>query len=252
MFKVETIKDGTVSSETHSIIQSMAFSDGYFEDFSHSVVKVGEIWKITVDGHIMINGVVIQFTNDTYETSDAFVNLVINMSTKQVYFRNRVNEYNDKGQINEQIGEAEISVFKKNGNTYDLILNEMKCMDEYMFTERFNEPLQKYTQDIANGTYIFRAIRINQVNLFWFQATRSSTISIDFEVMTSTTFKYKPVVTTYVPLLPNNLLENVRVLELTGNTLTIRQNGTGTMEAITYRASGLFEIEEFKFDGWRL
>ena len=198
----------------------------------------------------MINGVVIQFTNDTYETSDAFINLVINMNTKQVYFRSRVNEYNNKGQINEQIGEAEVSVFKKNGNTYDLMLGELKCMDEYMFTERFNEPLQKYTQETANGTYIFRAIRVNQVNLFWVQIKRSSTITTDFEIMTGTNFKYKPVVTTYVPLIPNDVLENVRVLELTGNTLFVRQNGAGTMStSLVYRASGLFEIEEFKFDG---
>ncbi len=68
--------------------------------------------------------------------------------------------------------------------------------------------------------------------------------------MTGTNFKYKPVVTTYVPLIPNDVLENVRVLELTGNTLFVRQNGAGTMSTSpTYRASGLFEIDEFKFDG---
>ena len=43
MFKVETIENGMVSSETHSIIQSMAFADGYFEDFTSSVTKNGDI-----------------------------------------------------------------------------------------------------------------------------------------------------------------------------------------------------------------
>ena len=120
MFIQETIlntdpnsKGGIVSSESHSLINSMAFTTGYLEDFTFSGNWLGEHLTCTLKGHIMVNGVVIELDDEVYVHNSSphmYLHLEIDMDNFDctLVFNDGADE--NVGTINEQWGYADIII----------------------------------------------------------------------------------------------------------------------------------------------
>lgn len=179
MFIQETIlntdpnsKGGIVSSESHSLINSMAFTTGYLEDFTFSGNWVGENLTCTLKGHIMVNGVVIEL-DDTVSVHNSsphmYLHLEIDMDNFEctLVFNDSANE--NVGTINEQRGYADIIIATGSASP-QLVIKPVICMDERVFLDRYKQTY-KFTNSTTQANSTVFMIRLYQTVYVWFYST---------------------------------------------------------------------------------
>ena len=179
MFIQETIlntdpntKGGIVSSESHSLINSMAFTTGYLEDFTFSGNWVGENLTCILKGHIMVNGVVIEL-DDTVSVQNssprAYLHLEIDMDNFDcnLVFNDSSNE--NVGTINEQRGYADIIIATGSASP-QLVIKPVMCMDERVFLDRYKQ-VHKIVYNTTGSNSTTYMIRLYQTVYVWFSST---------------------------------------------------------------------------------
>ena len=175
MFIQETIlntdpnsKGGIVSSESHSLINSMAFTTGYLEDFTFSGNWVGENLTCTLKGHIMVNGVVIEL-DDTVSVHNSsphmYLHLEIDMDNFEctLVFNDSVDE--NVGTINEQRGYADI-IIATGSVSPQLVVKPVMCMDERVFLDRYKQ-VHKIINNTTGSNSTTYIIRLYQTVYVW-------------------------------------------------------------------------------------
>ena len=179
MFIQETIlntdpntKGGIVSSESHSLINSMAFTTGYLEDFTFSGSWFTDTLTCTLKGHILVNGVVIEL-DDTVSVQNssprAYLHLEIDMDNFEctLVFNNSSNE--NVSAINEQWGYADIIIATGN-TTPQLVIKPVMCIDERVFLDRYKQTY-KFTHSVSQANSTVYMIRLYQTVYVWFSST---------------------------------------------------------------------------------
>ena len=259
MFIQETIlntdpnsKGGIVSSESHSLINSMAFTTGYLEDFTFSGNWVGENLTCTLKGHIMVNGVVIEL-DDTVSVHNSsphmYLHLEIDMDNFEcnLVFNDSVDE--NVGTINEQRGYADI-IIATGSVSPQLVVKPVMCMDERVFLDRYKQ-VHKLSATNSNNTSTVYMIRLYQTVYYWIICNTTANITASNFIIIPTSVGIPYSIPNSFPWSPivydtSSTLGYIDMYYIDNTVRIGRNNGTIT-SGMVFRGQGMYEALDGNF-----